>query len=175
MKRSMPSFGNDQIRLRLLEKNDLDKTLMWRNRDEVRCCFKHSDVIIFEQHLNWFESYLKKDDDFVFVVEAESIVVGQASVYDIDWEGESAEIGRFLASPEHSGKGYIRSGCQLLIDLCWHQLGLKYLFLEVFQHNTRAIRLYESLGFSQERCSEGLLRFGLKRHEESILQNDKII
>lgn len=161
MKRSISVFGKDEVRLRLLEDKDLDKTLMWRNRDEVRCCFKNSTIISLEQHLRWFENYLKKDDDFIFVVEAEGEIVGQASVYGIDWNKKTAEVGRFMAAPDQSGKGYIRTACELLIEMCWSVLGLTYLFLEVFESNERAVRLYQSLGFKQESCDSGLLKFGL--------------
>jgi diamine N-acetyltransferase len=163
MKRKIAPFGNEQVSLRLLEKADLDKTLSWRNRDEVRICFKYSSIISPEQHLSWFQAYQEKDDDFVFVVEADGTVVGQVSVYGIDWDSGTAEVGRFLADPEKSGKGYVRAACELLIDMCWSVLGLQYLFLEVYESNVRAVRLYESLGFKREDSDSDLLRFGLKR------------
>jgi diamine N-acetyltransferase len=163
MKRVIPPVCNSQVALRLVEDRDLPLTLAWRNRDEARKNFKNSEIISPDQHLSWFKRYLARDDDFVFIVEAENMAVGQAAVYGIDWNSGTAEIGRFLAAPEHSGKGYIRAGCELMIDLCWEKLDLKYLFLEVFEHNTRAIRLYESVGFVKEPGIDNLLRFGFKR------------
>lgn len=163
MKRAISVVRSDMVNLRLIEENDLEMTLLWRNRDEVRSCFKYSAVITPEQHLAWFKGYERKDNDFVFVVEAEGVVVGQVSVYGIDWDKGEAEVGRFLAAPGHSGKGYIRAACELLIELCWAELGLNYIFLEVFEHNDRAVRLYQALGFSKENSDSQLLRFGLSR------------
>jgi RimJ/RimL family protein N-acetyltransferase len=65
----------------------------------------------------------------------------------VDLDRKRAEVGRFLAAPDKAGKGYIKRGCQLLINTCWHQIGLETLFLEVLAENVRAISLYVKLGF----------------------------
>lgn len=161
MKRKIAPFGNEQVSLRLLEEADLGKTLMWRNRDEVRVCFKHSSIISSEQHLNWFRAYQEKDDDFVFVVEAEGAVVGQTSVYGIDWAAGTAESGRYLVDPEKSGKGYIKAACELLFEMCGSVLGLKYLFVQVYESNIPSLKLCESLGFQREDSDSDLLRLGM--------------
>lgn len=158
MKRSIAPFGNEFIRLRLIEESDLETTLSWRNRDDARVWFKTSSQLTLEQHQAWFHRYLNKDDDFLFVVEAGDKLVGQASVYDIQWNTGCAEVGRFLVAPECGGKGYIGQACAALIRLCADTLSLRYLFLEVIETNDRAIRLYQRNGFLEERCYGGLIR-----------------
>lgn len=160
MKRSITPFGNESITLRLIEESDLETTLGWRNRDDARVWFKTSSPLSLEQHQAWFHRYLNKDDDFLFVVEADGKLVGQASVYDIQWDKGLAEIGRFLVAPESSGKGYIGKACEALIRLCTDKLTLRYLFLEVIEANNRAIRLYQRNGFEEERRYTGLIRMG---------------
>lgn len=161
MKRNIAPFGNESIRLRLIEEADLEKTLSWRNREDARVWFKTSSQLTLEQHQAWFHRYLKKDDDFLFVVEVGGELVGQASIYDIQWSGACAEIGRFLVEPNSSGKGYIGGACEVLIQFCAETLNLKYIFLEVIDTNDRAIRLYQRNGFSEERRYGGLIRMGL--------------
>jgi len=169
MKRSLPSFGDDALRLRLIEESDLHETLSWRNRDEARVWFKTSTPLTYEQHSNWFHNhYQPKDTDYLFVVEAEGSLVGQASVYAIDWQTRSAEVGRFLADPDHAGRGYISRACGVLLSICWEVLDLEYVFLEVIETNDRAIRLYLKHGFQEEQRYEGLIRMGVRKNQAGI-------
>jgi diamine N-acetyltransferase len=163
MKRDLIPFGDEIIRLRLIEERDLPATLAWRNRDEARIWFKTSDPITFEGHRGWFQRYLHKDDDFLFIVDAQQHPkrpVGQASVYGINWESGRGEVGRFLVAPGEGGKGYMLRACQLLVDYCGDTLGLRYLFLEVLERNERARRLYDGIGFREEDRYDGLIRMG---------------
>ncbi|MFJ4195316.1 GNAT family N-acetyltransferase [Pseudomonas sp. NPDC089534] len=149
MKPSLRSASDEVVKIRLLEPADLEATLNWRNRDENRRWFINSNIIEWDNHVKWFESYQKKSDDFVFVIESDGERVGQCAVYGIDLQRKRAEVGRFLAAPEGAGKGYIKRGCQLLIETCWQQLALDSVFLEVLEENVRAIKLYEKLGFNE--------------------------
>lgn len=161
MKRTLQPFGNDTIQLRLITESDLDLTLGWRNRDDVRCWFKKTHVIAKDHHWAWFGHYADRDDDFVFIVEALGRPVGQASVYGIDWEKGSAEVGRFIAAPEANGRGYIGMACAELLRFCRTSLHLNFVFLEVKENNERAIRLYARNGFREEGRAQGLIRMTL--------------
>jgi diamine N-acetyltransferase len=163
MKRHLIPFGDEIVRLRLIEERDLETTLSWRNRDDARIWFKTSDPIPLESHKAWFQRYFEKDDDFLFIVEVPghpARPIGQVAVYDIDWIARNAEVGRFLVAPDDGGKGYMARACQALIDYCSDRLGLDYVFLEVLERNERARRLYERSGFSEEDRHDGLIRMG---------------
>jgi len=154
-------YQSEAMTLRPIGAADLPDTLAWRNRDEARVWFKSSARLTMEQHQAWFQAYLLRDDDQHFIVEAEGRRVGQASVYRIDTEKSTAEIGRFLVSPDHAGHGHIDRACGALIALCKERLGLSYLYLEVYEANERAMRLYAHHGFSPESTNDGLVRMGL--------------
>lgn len=158
MKPHFPPFGNDTVRLRLLQEADLPLTRQWRNQDNVRIWFKDTSVLEPEQHQRWFERYRQKDDDFVFIVEAEGRPVGQAAVYGIDWQVRIGEVGRFLAAPEARGKGFVGAACGHLIRFCRETLRLRSVFLEVKENNERAIDIYARNGFREERRGKGLIR-----------------
>lgn len=162
MKRSIPPFGNESVRLRLIEKIDLKTTLSWRNQDEARVWFKTAKIITLQQHEEWFNHYQYKDNDFLFVIESRGDLVGQASVYDIQWENGVAEIGRFLAAPQYVGKGLISQACTFLLENCKHVLDLNYVFLEVIENNHHAKKLYQRHGFTEESRYNGLIRMGRK-------------
>lgn len=163
MKPNLRSVSDGIVEIRLLDSSDLETTLSWRNRDENRRWFINSSIIEWNSHVKWFESYQKKSDDFVFVIVSGGELLGQCAVYGIDQQRKRAEVGRFLAAPDSAGKGYIKRGCQLLIDACRQQLGLETLFLEVFDDNIRAIKLYEKLGFNEVSRSGNLIMLELNR------------
>lgn len=166
MKPEISSLSDELVSLRLLAEGDLPTTLAWRNSDDARKWFINSAKIEWPNHLSWFNSYKEKNNDFVFIIESNGALVGQCAVYGVDHTTHKAEVGRFLAGPEHAGKGYIKRGCKLLIRICWEQLSLEKIFLEVLKDNTRAINLYEKLGFREVATRDNLKIFELNRRDE---------
>lgn len=165
MKPPVEPFGDDTITLRLVEERDLETILNWRNRDESRVWFKTPDRLTFDSHRNWYERYLTRSDDFFFLIEAEGGPVGQCAIYNIDRAAGSAEIGRFLAAPGKSGRGYITRSCEAIVRFGIDALSLPYLYLEVMSQNDRAIGIYKRCGFVEESRSDGLIRMGLRRSD----------
>ncbi|WP_111807391.1 GNAT family N-acetyltransferase [Aeromonas allosaccharophila] len=141
------SIKNEGLLLRPLNEKDLGDTLYWRNRDGVRQFFFYDKLINMDEHYRWYENYLGKDTDVVLIGESLGEKIGQLAVYDIDLNNGKAEIGRFVVSPDFAGKGMMRRLIILLCDAC-AAYGLKELYLEVLPSNERAIRLYDSIGFT---------------------------
>jgi RimJ/RimL family protein N-acetyltransferase len=159
-KRSIAPIENERIRLRLLEKEDLSLILGWRNQDHVRTRFIHSEIIRPEQHENWFEQYLQRDDDYLFVIEEIRYLrkpVGQVSIYKIDWERKRAEFGRLLiGEKDAAGKGIASAATNLILDFAFKTLQLDEIELLVKSDNEEAIRIYQDCGFREVQESEGL-------------------
>lgn len=135
------------VYLRPLTADDLPATRQWRN--QTRQWFKNPATITPEQHQQWYVDYCRRSEDAVFVVieTASELPVGQVSVYDIDWQQRQAEVGRFVISPDHARRGFMKAACRLLIDHCFNRLDLTRLYLSVLEHNVPAISLYTQLGF----------------------------
>ncbi len=151
-KRKIDPLANGPVRLRLLEEADLPLTLAWRNQDHIRKWFFFSDVITPEQHRAWFEQYVPRDDDFVFIIEQDTLQgyrpIGQISLYHIDWEAKRGEYGRvMIGEADAAGKGMARAATQAVLEIGFHILGLAEIYLEVIPSNERAIQLYKSVGF----------------------------
>src|SRR5208283_4833067 len=157
MKRAIQPFGNAIVQLRLITEADLDTTMAWRNRDDVRVWFKHSQAITPDQHRAWFGHYSARDDDFLFVVEVGGRPVGQVSVYCINWVDGIAEVGRFLVAPEAKRRGYSGLAWAELLRFCSDTLHLKSVFLDVKENNESAIRIYERSGFCEQARAEGMI------------------
>jgi diamine N-acetyltransferase len=83
-KRHIPPWQAGRVRLRLIEAQDLPRTLAWRNQEHVRRWFFDSEPLAHEQHAAWFARYQQRDDDFVFIIE---------------------ETGEMLPSPSGRGAG----------------------------------------------------------------------
>jgi diamine N-acetyltransferase len=161
-KRIIDPLVRGPIRLRLLEEADLAQTLAWRNQDHIRKWFFYSEVILPEQHRAWFNDYSQREDDFVFVIEQDTLQgywpVGQISLYHINWETKRGEYGRvMIGEADAAGKGLAREATQAVLSIGFEILGLKEIFLEVISTNVRAIRLYKSVGFqTTEICNNTL-------------------
>lgn len=153
-----------KVHLRLLAEDDLEMTLAWRNRDDVRRWFKQSELVRLDNHRAWFMQHQLVDDAFMFVVENNEthVPVGQVSIYAIDREIGEAEVGRFIAAPGVSGKGFIRDAISALVAFAFGELQLQRVYLEVLAENGRAIRLYESLGFIKHGQHDGLVMMELR-------------
>ncbi len=155
------------VRLRLLEEADLEMTLGWRNQDEVRKWFYTSHVLTLEQHRNWvMNSYIPRDNDFIFVIEskADGILVGQISLYDIDFGKRRGEYGRLMiGNPAGSRKGFAREATRLILGFAFETLGLDEVYLSVIANNERAIALYKACGFSVDGEEDGSLKMSIRR------------
>jgi diamine N-acetyltransferase len=166
-KRPVQPIESEAVRLRLLEEADLEMTLGWRNQDEIRRWFYTSSVLTFEQHRNWvMNSYMPRDNDFIFVIESKSLgmPVGQISLYDIDFERRRGEYGRvMIGEPAAGGKGLAREATRLILRFAFETLGLDEVYLSVFAHNQRAIRLYQACGFSVDGEEDGSLKMSIRK------------
>ena len=151
IKASLAPLAGVGVSLRLISAEDLTITLTWRNREDIRRHFIKSDIISWERHLSWWEEYLTKNNDFVFIIEEREKLnrpVGQVSLYNIDLENHEAEYGRLMIGDnEARGKGLARRATELLITWAFNPLEIKRIYLEVFKDNTIAISLYRRCGF----------------------------
>jgi RimJ/RimL family protein N-acetyltransferase len=127
-------------------------TLAWRNKEGVRRWFQDPGVRSKQDHLRWYRGYAESDNDFVFIIELpgeDPRPIGQASIFDIDWETGQGEFGRLIVGdPEATGKGYGKAATELLLAFSFTELGLTTIFLTMLAGNEPALRIYTACGFS---------------------------
>lgn len=138
--------------LRSLVRDDLPLTLVWRNDDDSRPWFHSSSRIEWQQHVAWFDAYVAKDDDQVFIVEVDGVPVAQAALYGIRDGG--AEFGRLLVAPDSRGRGLGHVAMELCLRAARERFGLDRVHLEVKDANARAIAVYERAQFVPDRDSK---------------------
>lgn len=149
----IPYVNNDFIGLEMLKEVHLGLIFMARNISEIRKWFLTSKPLIWKNHLNWFSEYSKKSNDIVFIIVDEinnNKPIGQLALYDIDYQNGVAEYGRCMIWDEEAlGKGFLEKASRLLADISKKQLGINKWFLDVKSDNTKAIYIYEKLGFKK--------------------------
>ncbi len=149
-KRPLQSIAGKYVNLRLLEESDLPLTRAWRNQDHIRKWFFDPNHIGARQHREWFRQYRERDDDFTFIIEesAGHRAIGQVALYHIDWVNGRAELGRLMIGvAEAADKGLAHEATQLLVDFALTELALSEVYLEVYEQNIRARKIYEQCGF----------------------------
>jgi diamine N-acetyltransferase len=148
MKKEIKPYCCNALILKLLEMEDLEYTRSWRNYEAHRCWFNNSDPISKEEHLGWFENYVKRENDFIFVVfDMENNRIGQLSIYEIDWLKRTAVFGRLVANPSYVKRGMMTKAVKAVILFSQEILSLNKLFLEVKPNNEKAIHIYKKCGF----------------------------
>lgn len=168
---------SEVIVLKQITFDDLDMLRQWRNKEEIRKNFFNQHIISPEEHLNWFKKYCEKDDDITYIIQTrEGVPIGCIALYNIDFKNEQAEIGRiFIGDENYLGKGLAQKAIALLIEKVFKDVDLKRISLEVFEDNTRAIRVYEKVGFKTEGIKRQCVKINNERKDVrimSILKNE---
>ena len=145
-KHALAPYYDSSISLTPLQKKDLIETLRWRNY--YRKWFLDEMLVKLENHLSWYEDYMQKTNDFVFIVRDEvKNAVGQVAIYNVNWLERVGEFGRFVVNPDFSGRGYMKKACCALLKLCSELFDLQRISLVVKSNNARAIEIYKNCGF----------------------------
>jgi RimJ/RimL family protein N-acetyltransferase len=146
-----------KVRIRAIEKSDIDEILGWINDGEVMKNLLMRYPVSRYQEEKWIERAL--DDavgrNKVFAIETkEGEYLGGIGLHNINWENRNAEAGIVIGKKEHWNKGYGTDAMMTILDFAFNQMNLHRVYLRVYEYNARGIRSYEKCGFKQE----GVLR-----------------
>lgn len=126
-----------KVRLRPAEAGDLEDLRLWKNANK-RWFFFKGDITPAMQK-EWFEGYLKRADDALFLVEREGRKVGALG---IRLKNGAYDVYNVLAAPGESGKGYMKAA---MTALC-ARFADRPLGCLVLKGNPAA-KFYEACGF----------------------------
>lgn len=142
----------EKVRLRPVERYDLAKIVEWRNKPRVlRNLFSYLPLSMAQQE-KWFEGYLNRRDDLMFIIENEGgIPIGTIGLDNIDHKNAVAEYGRkIIGEDEYLGQGYATDAGRTLIRFAFQQMNMNRLFMETLATNERTIHVCEKVGFRVE-------------------------
>lgn len=141
-----------KISLRLMDKEDTDRIVTWRNQDFVRRNFIYQQDFTREGHEKWIRTMIDTGlaVQFMICIGEEQRPVGSVYLRDIDRIHKKAEYGIFIGEKDAWGRGYGTWAAKKMIDYAFEKEGLHKLMLRVLAENHGAIRSYEKAGFVQE-------------------------
>ena len=144
----------DKVRLTGLRKEDVATILKWRE-DTRFLRLWNSDPLIDRSESSietWISEVGKARDEVTFGLRLadQEELIGLIGLTEIEWPNRVADIGIGIGQPTHWGKGYGTEATHLLVKYAFNELNLYRLQLTVFAYNTRAMALYERMGFRKE-------------------------
>jgi RimJ/RimL family protein N-acetyltransferase len=120
------SYKNDII-LNTIGKKDIELLRKWKN--ENRKYFFYNKIINAHEQVKWYDSYLKKAEDYIFLVEYEGSRVGCIGFRLIDDNIDIYNV--ILGNKEFGGRGImgkaLRLLCSYIIDNYNKEITLKVL------------------------------------------------
>ena len=156
----------ERVRLRAIEREDIDRFVRWFNDPEVRRYLLMYEPMSHAKEERWFESYLSRKDDIILAIEVREgdcwVHIGNVGLHRIDWKNRVATLGIVIGEKEYWGKGYGTEAVRTMLRYAFHELGLNRVELETYSFNPRAQRCYERAGFRRE----GVRRQALYRDGE---------
>jgi len=168
---NQPAFGNlfigKLIRLTAKKPEDKDTLSRWTHDAEYMRQLNFDAAL--PKPPEHFED--KKDKDkhpdngrrfnFMFRTLDSDKLIGQGGL-NVSWNNQATWVWLGIGEPDYRGKGYGSDAMRLLVNYSFRELGLYRVGLGVFGYNTRAMHVYEKLGF----VHEGAMRQSLYREGE---------
>ncbi|HEY8347261.1 MAG TPA: GNAT family protein [Symbiobacteriaceae bacterium] len=148
------------IRLRPVTASDLELLLDWDADPTIVETMGHK--FVDRSAGEWLSSLRTQRDCLAWMVEdEEGKTVGELELAHLDWRAGSAELRVCIGDRQRQNRGYGTDAVRTAVRLAFEGLGLRRVYLRVYLFNTRAIRVYERVGFRRT----GLLRPIARRND----------
>ena len=160
---TQPIIAHGTVYLRPAERSDVPLFVAWMNDWRTSRTLSLVAPISEPMEEAWFERVVESQGKdgyhFTACLLADDRPIGTVGFYDLDLRNGNAGLGISIGRAEDRGKGY---GTDMLRALLWFgfaQLRLERIWLDVYDVNPDAQRLYERVGF----VHEGTLRHAVYR------------
>jgi len=142
----------ERVRLRLLEKSDLERVAYWRNEPRVASQFFGCWPFAVSEQETWYAGYVKDATQRMWIVEtAQGAAIGTLALVNIDHHNQNAELGRVLIGDQnHLGAECAAEAVRLLVDFAFCEANLHRIEVRVLCGNEAALALYGGCGFLEE-------------------------
>jgi RimJ/RimL family protein N-acetyltransferase len=156
----------ERIYLRPLERADAAVFQPWFNDPEVteNLALRRPVNLDFEEE---FVAGLTRDEHRIVLgiaLRDGDALIGNTGLEDIDWVNRHAQFGIAIGARAQWGKGYGTEATRLMVGYAFDHLNLHRVYLNVYETNARAVRVYERLGFRRE----GVLRQARWQHDRWV-------
>src|SRR5262245_10557008 len=161
----VPMLRGELVFLRPAERSDIPIFVRWLSdaRTTENLALRSPLSIPLEER--WFENLLDHQgrDQWHFVIcrLVDARPVGSLDLHEIDYTNGGAGLGIQVGDPSDRRQGYGGDSLRVLVDFAFERLRLERVWLDVYDHNPGARRLYERVGFIHEATfRHGVFRAG---------------
>jgi len=175
----VPIHRGKLVYLRPAERTDLPLFVRWLSDARTTRNLALRSPISQAMEERWFDDLLEHHgrDRWHFVIcrLSDDRAVGALDLHEIDLTNGGAGLGIVIGDPADRGQGYGGDALDALIDFGFEALRLERVWLEVYDGNPDARRLYERVGFVHEATfRNGFFRGGRYEdvHRLAILRSE---
>lgn len=171
--RPMPFLEGERVTLQPIRREHAATYARWLNDPETRHYLDLQFPITISAEEKWIETrsaFTPQPTDVVFGVwtRADSRLIGNVGLHEINWIDRHAEVGYFLGDKTEWGKGYAPDAVRTLLRWTFRELDLYKVYIKLIAPNHRSRRVAEKLGLRQEGVLVGD-KFRDGRHEDLLV------
>lgn len=144
-----PKLVGSQLYLSPINSEDVSTYVRWLNDKTVsENLGLDTKVTTLDGEREWLKRN-QNDYTFAIILKENDELIGNCGFSKTDLIHRNGEICIFIGDEEKRGKGYGKEAIKLLLDYGFNNLNLNNIMLRVYSFNTKAIKVYESLGFKR--------------------------
>ncbi|MCK5665165.1 MAG: GNAT family N-acetyltransferase [Thiotrichaceae bacterium] len=159
--------------LREVLESDIEQLRLWRNCPEIRNNMLSSSIITKEEQKQWFDSLALKNE-FHFVAEYQNKPLGYAN-YKPDNKGKGGQTSIYVGEEKYRNTIIPFFIVLALLDFIFieqHENQVAYLDACIFQHNKKAIRFNEKLGYQFNKQEDDLIWMRLSKENYLLIREE---
>ncbi|MGH9459223.1 MAG: GNAT family N-acetyltransferase [Thermoanaerobaculia bacterium] len=146
-------IAGEQVILRALESEDLDRCYRWMNDPQIVRTLKTRYPIPFLKEAEWLENAVRpaaNERHFAIERRDNREHIGNTSLHDIDWVSRRAEFDLFIGEPSAWNRGFGSDAVRTLVRFAFDEINLNKLRIDIFDYNERAKHVLGNNGFVEE-------------------------
>lgn len=145
----------EKVKLRILERKDLERTVEWFNDFEIVQPLERLPFLTIEQEEEWYNNVMKNKSILVLAIEIDKGEhIGNIALNLIDYKNGHAVLSIAIGEKDYWGKGDGTDAVKTLVNYAFEELGLHKIYTHIIDSNERSLKLFEKCGFERE----GVLR-----------------
>jgi RimJ/RimL family protein N-acetyltransferase len=158
-----PVIAHGSIYLRAAERSDIPLFVAWFNDRRTSRTLGIRAPMSIPMEEAWFDAMVADQGKtrylFTACLLADDRAIGNIGLFELDHVNGSAGLGIMVGDVADRGRGYGTDMLRAMLDFGFGELRLERIWLDVFDFNPAARRLYERVGFQVE----GTLRHSIFR------------
>jgi RimJ/RimL family protein N-acetyltransferase len=152
-----PVIAHRSVYLRAAERADIPRFVGWLNDSRTSRTLGLWAPLSIPMEETWFEGMVADQGKggylFTACLLADDRPIGNVGLFDLDLVNGSAGLGIMIGEPGDRGRGHGTDMLEALVGFGFASLRLERIWLDVYDFNPGARRVYERVGFQHEGVS----------------------